>query len=780
MPAPNAQTWRRLAATCLIVALATLAWITPAHAGVANAPGANLQVSLVTYGPGETYWERFGHDAIELRDTVSGEAVNFNYGVFDFDEKRLPAELRPRPHALPDGCRADQRSTSSYYREAGRSITRQTLALDPSQAQALRDFLLWNLRPENAGYNYDYYADNCTTRVRDALDHALGGVLKAQLSGRPGGMTYRQQTDRLMSAQPWLMLIMDLGLGPYADQPLDAWHEAFLPAVLERELRHVRIADARGHSQPLVSSEELVAPNRLVPPPPTAPDLRAPLAIAGLLLAFALLLGRRYWPLGFTVLGTLYLLAAGIVGLLLLALWTLTTHHSAWSNANLLLFNPLAFALLPTLWRARHGLAASRFASAILLLQLLAALAAIALHLLPGTVQQNQPWLLFALPTWLALAWSLRQPPAAINRTCRSELARDALVRALSRHPSRASSLLQRQPGKTSRIALLRHAGHDVWMPSNLPLPAQPADVTGPVVNCVAYRRDGCRMGDITLDAISDVLEQPDTFVWVGLHEPDESLLLKLQEEFDLHDLAIEDAHNAHQRTKIETYGDSLFLVVQTAQLIDGNLAFGETQIFLGARYLVTVRHGASLSYTPARRRCEQSPKMMSSGPSYGLYGVLDYIVDNLMPIVRDFREELHKLETRDLRRDLPPQHRAPLVRHAARPDDLASRRGAAAGHHQPAGAAAPELIPDELRPYFRDVNDHVFRANESISAMREMLGAAINVNLSLVTFGQNEVMKKLAGWAAMLAAPTLLTSWYGMNFTHMPELEPAVGVPGW
>ena len=211
--------------------------------------------------------------------------------------------------------------------------------------------------------------------------------------------------------------------------------------------------------------------------------------------------------------------------------------------------------------------------------------------------------------------------------------------------------------------------------------------------------------------------------------------------------------------------------MVQTAQLIEAELKFGETQIFLGARYLVTVRHGASLSYAPARRACENVPELLANGPSYGLYGVLDLIVDNLLPIVRDFREELGLLEQDifaetfkrstvhrlyDMQRDLM------TLRLAVAPlQDITSQL---VRLHQ-------GLIPDELRPYFRDVYDHVFRVNESISAMREMLTAAINVNLSLVTFGQNEVMKKLAGWAAMLAAPTLLTSWYGMNFQHMPEL---------
>ncbi|WP_189439498.1 DUF4105 domain-containing protein [Rhodanobacter panaciterrae] len=391
---------------CLV--MLWLVFALPARASVANAPGANLEVSLITYGPGETYWERFGHDAIELRDSASGETINFNYGVFDFDEKNFFLNFaRGRMHYLMDA--APSNLDQSYYVEAGRSVTRQTLALTAEQASALRDFLLWNLRPENAGYNYDYYADNCTTRVRDALDKALSGVLKTQLVARAGGMTFRQQTARLMSAQPWLMLLMDLGLGPYADQPLSAWQESFLPEVLQVQLREVRIDNGHGGLQPLVQSEQLVSANRLDVPPATAPDLRLPLALAGLLLAALTAASRRWWPTGYALLGTLYLFSAGIIGLVLLALWTLTTHHSAWANANLLLFNPLAFLLLPTLWRSRRGFAASRFMDGVIALQLLAILIAVLLHLLPDSVQQNQPWLLFALQCWLALAWSLRR-----------------------------------------------------------------------------------------------------------------------------------------------------------------------------------------------------------------------------------------------------------------------------------------------------------------------------------------------------------------------------------
>jgi len=392
----------------LLLAWLVLGLVPAARADVVHASGAELEVALVTYGPGETYWERFGHDAIELRDTVSGQSINFNYGVFDFSEANFFLNFaRGRMHYLMDA--APSAVDESFYVDSGRSVTRQVLALDADQAAALRDFLLWNLRPENAGYNYDYYTDNCSTRVRDALDRALGGVLSAQLKSRPGGMTYRQQTARLMSSQSWLMLLMDLGLGPYADQPLDAWQESFLPEVQQQQLRHVRIDTGNGSTQPLLLGEQLISPNRLDVPPATAPDLRPPLALAGLLLAVLIVLARRRWPAGFVLLGSLYLIAAGLVGVVLLALWTLTTHHSAWANANLLLFNPLAFVLLPALWRARRGITPSRLANGVIVLQLLAGMAALALHLLPGVVQQNQPWLLFALPCWIALAWSLRR-----------------------------------------------------------------------------------------------------------------------------------------------------------------------------------------------------------------------------------------------------------------------------------------------------------------------------------------------------------------------------------
>jgi magnesium transporter len=294
------------------------------------------------------------------------------------------------------------------------------------------------------------------------------------------------------------------------------------------------------------------------------------------------------------------------------------------------------------------------------------------------------------------------------------------------------------------------------------------------VVNCIAYDRQGHRLPEITLDEISDVLEQPDTFVWVGLHEPDEPLLAKLQEEFNLHDLAVEDAHNAHQRPKIEAYGDSLFIVVQTAQEVDCQIVFGETHIFLGPRYLVTVRHGASLSYATARARCEREPELLALGPSYGLYAVFDFIVDQFMPMAQEFRDELSKLESEIFEQEF---RRSTVQRLYELKKELVTLRLAIAPLQDILNQLMRfhgGLVRDEVRVYFRDVYDHVVRVKEASDTVSEMLSAAMSVNLAMVSVGQNEVVKQLAGWAALLAVPTLVASWYGMNFAHMPELAGA------
>lgn len=300
---------------------------------------------------------------------------------------------------------------------------------------------------------------------------------------------------------------------------------------------------------------------------------------------------------------------------------------------------------------------------------------------------------------------------------------------------------------------------------------AQPA-LPACVINCVRYDRTGQR-SDVSLDAISDVLAVDDgSFIWMGLYEPEEALLDKLQEEFGLHDLAVEDAHHAHQRPKIEAYGNSLFIATHTAQTVDGKIAFGETHLFVGPRYLITVRHGASLSYASVRQRCEREPDLLALGPTYGLYAVLDFIVDNYLPIVHEFREELN-----DLEQDIFAESfkRETVLKLYELKRDLTRLRLAVAPMQDITGQLTrvhASMVGQEMRLYFRDVFDHTLRVNDATDTLREMLTAAMSVNLALVTVAQGEVVKRLAGWAGLLAAPTLIASWYGMNFSHMPELQ--------
>lgn len=309
--------------------------------------------------------------------------------------------------------------------------------------------------------------------------------------------------------------------------------------------------------------------------------------------------------------------------------------------------------------------------------------------------------------------------------------------------------------------------------------PATGADPGKAVVNCVAYA-DGRRVGDVEIEDISEILRFEGQFIWIGLHEPDEELLRQVQGEFGLHDLAVEDAHAAHQRPKLEEYGNSLFVVLRTAQRDPESkeLLFGETHIFVGPRYVVSVRHGWTYSYAEVRQRCESTPQHLRQGPGFVLYAIMDFVVDRYFPIIDSLEEDLEELEeaifgattTRDtteriyhLKRDLMHLKRAvaPLIEVCNRlvRYDMA-------------------LIPPETRLYFRDVYDHVVRINESVDNMRELLTAALETNLTLISVRQGDVMKSLAGWAAILAVPTAIAGIYGMNFEFMPELHSPWGYP--
>ncbi len=300
------------------------------------------------------------------------------------------------------------------------------------------------------------------------------------------------------------------------------------------------------------------------------------------------------------------------------------------------------------------------------------------------------------------------------------------------------------------------------------------------VVNCAAYS-EGRRVADVELADVSEVLgsDHHSRFVWIGLLEPSEELLREVQKEFGLHDLAIEDAHRAHQRPKLEEYGDAVFVVLRTAQCDEqGHIAFGETHLFVGPGYVVSVRHGASVPYVEVRQRCESTPHLLRKGPGFVLYAITDFVVDHYFPILDRLEEDLERLEEDifggnyrretteriyDMKRTLLGLKRAvsPLI-------DICNRLT----------RFDSVLIDAESRPYFRDVYDHVIRINETVDNLRELLNGALEANLSLISVAQNEVTKKLASWAAILAVPTAVAGVYGMNFETMPELKWTFGYP--
>jgi magnesium transporter len=292
------------------------------------------------------------------------------------------------------------------------------------------------------------------------------------------------------------------------------------------------------------------------------------------------------------------------------------------------------------------------------------------------------------------------------------------------------------------------------------------------IVNCAAYDANGRKIGDVEIDDISEILRFPGQFVWIGVHEPDAELLRKLQEEFGLHDLAVEDALGAHQRPKLEEYGDSLFVVLRTAQVVDDEVLFGETHVFLGPRYVVSIRHGASLPYTEVRARCERTPQLLSKGPGFVLYALMDFIVDHYFPIADAIEETMENLEEGIFGGN---GGRETLERIYRLKRDLVGLKRAVAPLMEVCNRLVRfdlELIQPDTKLYFRDVYDHVLRINETVDTMRELLTSALEANLTLVSIGQNDVTKKLAAWAAILAVPTMIAGVYGMNFDVMPELR--------
>ena len=300
------------------------------------------------------------------------------------------------------------------------------------------------------------------------------------------------------------------------------------------------------------------------------------------------------------------------------------------------------------------------------------------------------------------------------------------------------------------------------------------------VINSAAYH-NGVRVANVPISDVGDAWRHSDRFIWVGLFEPNEQLLAHIQEAFGLHELAIEDANNAHQRPKLEIYDDSMFVVLRTARLSDEGehrIEFGETHVFLGPRYVVTVRHGSLQSHVGLRARCEALPQMLAKGEGFVLHALIDFIVDQYFPITDALEQELDELEEQifsgkfvrsvtariyHLRRDLLSLKQAvtPLIEVSARLSRMTSN-----------------LIPPDTRPYFQDVHDHVIRIADLIESLQQLSHIAFEANLALISVSQNDDTKRLAAWAAILAVPTLIAGLYGMNFTFMPEKDWVYGYP--
>jgi magnesium transporter len=299
------------------------------------------------------------------------------------------------------------------------------------------------------------------------------------------------------------------------------------------------------------------------------------------------------------------------------------------------------------------------------------------------------------------------------------------------------------------------------------------------LVDCAHYK-DGCRQNDAPLpvDEAAARRGDDDGFVWLGLHDPSVEELLDVAKRFDLPPLAVEDAMHAHQRPKIEDYDHGYFLVLHTARYIDASeeVEFGEVHVFTGTGYVIVVRHGAASELRSARERLEQHPELLRLGPAAAVWAVMDKVVDDYQPVVEGIENDVEEVEevvfegTGDqtrriyaLRRELAEFYRAvhPLMTAL---DVLASRAG--------------DRTPKLLRNHLRDVEDHVRRIEEEVTTQRDVLANIFQANLAVIGLQQNEVVRQISGWAAIIAVPTFMASIWGMNFKHMPELSWRLGYP--
>jgi hypothetical protein len=385
-----------------------------ARAGAQGA-GDSLVVSVLTMGPGREVFERFGHISIRVHDLRTGMDTSYNWGMFSFEQPRflqrfLTGDTRYWMQGFPS------REWIELYRHEGRWVVEQELELRPAQKDSLWRFIQRNALEENKWYRYDYYRDNCSTRVRDALDLVLGGTLKSQVAAREHGVTYRGETLRLAAAYPLINFGMDFALGRAADATISAWEEMFIPMRLSQLLRNVRVRRAGGGSSRLVTVERtLVTDDRyaeqLAPPDMLWPALAAGLGVTAVLLVLSLFAGRSGAArVGIASIGTAWHLLAGVAGLLVLCAGLFTRHAYMARNANVLLATPASLALaalIPFAFARVPRVGLVRAVRSLGMLAAVCALVAVALRLVPTLAQENRPLLALAVPIHTALAFAL-------------------------------------------------------------------------------------------------------------------------------------------------------------------------------------------------------------------------------------------------------------------------------------------------------------------------------------------------------------------------------------
>jgi len=297
------------------------------------------------------------------------------------------------------------------------------------------------------------------------------------------------------------------------------------------------------------------------------------------------------------------------------------------------------------------------------------------------------------------------------------------------------------------------------------------------LVNCVAYQ-NGLKIGQIETGQIRDYTNRPECFVWVAMLEPDAAELEAMRQEFDLHELAIEDASKGDQRPKVEEYGDTLVAVIHVPEMSGAEINFGQVIVFVGPNYVLSVRQHTQQGFAGVRTRSEREPELMRFGPGYVFYAILDNIVDRYFPLLEIIETELEQIEERIFS---PHNNRGIIESLYTLKQKVVTLKHATGPLVEATGKLYGGRVPHQcnnLGEYFRDVYDHLVRINQSIDSLREMVTTAITVNLSLLTIQENEVTKRLAGYAALVAVPTMVAGVYGMNFVHMPEIDWVLGYP--